>query len=74
MQHTFRDTDEADAEIACFETEDGLMTLQIDGRDFKLSKARFIEFSTMLHRVGQILIDEMIDERLSRHPVLGLEV
>ena len=42
MQHTFRDTDEADAEIACFETEDGLMTLQIDGRDFKLSKARFI--------------------------------
>lgn len=71
MKHIMRDN--AEPEIACYETEDGMMNLQIEDVSVSLSKPRFIELSTMMHRVGQILIDEIIEDRLGGDHALGLK-
>lgn len=70
MKHTIKN--ESGSDIACYETEDGLMNLQIGSTLVQLSKERFVEFSVMVHRVGQILIDELIEERLSKRKPIGL--
>lgn len=71
MKHILKN--EANAFIACFETEDGLMNIQIDSTLVQLTKERFISFSTMVDRVGRLLIDQMIDEKLSKPEALGLD-
>lgn len=52
--------------ISCFETEDGVMNLQFDSIHVKLTKRHFVEFSVLVHKLGQIIIDEMVEEKLSK--------
>ena len=71
MKHILKN--DTNAYIACFETEDGRMNLQIDSTSVQMTKERFISFSMMVNSLGRLLIDEMIDERLSKHGVLTFD-
>lgn len=42
------------------------MHLEFDTADVKMTKERFIEFSLMVDRVREIILEEEMDERLSR--------
>lgn len=59
--------------IACYETEDGVMNLQFDTVKVKLSKRHFVEFSVIVHKLGKIIIDEMVEEKINESNPLHLE-
>lgn len=60
-------------DIACFECDEGHMHLNFDSAGVSMTKERFIEFSLMIDRVREILLEEEMDERLNmEQEALGL--
>jgi len=67
------DPEDEIVDIACYECRDGHMHLDFDTASVRMNKERFIEFSLMVDRVREILLEEETDERLGREQeVLGL--
>lgn len=60
------DLDDEAVDVACYECAEGHMHLEFDNSDVKMTKERFIEFSLMVDRVREIILEEEMDERLSR--------